>query len=280
MMTIDKLIHLKESEDKVEFKEAANGNISYNGGQGDFKKRRRCILGYVTAFANEGGGFLVFGIKESTPHIVVGSKQSEGSIGLLESKIYNDTGIRVEIQELYTKDNKRVLVIKIPTRPKGKVYKFEDVALMRVGEELKPMSDEKYLNIIQEQEDDFSEKICEEARIEDLDDTAIRIMQEAYARKQNNEQFLTLNKLEVLNDLKLVIDNKVTNAAVILVGKREFINKTIPQSLIQLEYRGDEANIIFDQRHTFSGAYFLEVNKLWETINLRNGSFSNIIDQE
>ncbi len=273
MMTIDKLIHLKESEDKVEFKEAANGNISYNGGQGDFKKRRRCILGYVTAFANEGGGFLVFGIKESTPHIVVGSKQSEGSIGLLESKIYNDTGIRVEIQELYTKDNKRVLVIKIPTRPKGKVYKFEDVALMRVGEELKPMSDEKYLNIIQEQEDDFSEKICEEARIEDLDDTAIRIMQEAYARKQNNEQFLTLNKLEVLNDLKLVIDNKVTNAAVILVGKREFINKTIPQSLIQLEYRGDEANIIFDQRHTFSGAYFLEVNKLWETINLRNGSF-------
>ena len=53
----------------------------------------------------------------------------------------------------------RVIVIDVPGRPKGRVYKYEDVPLMRVGEELKPMSDELYLSIIQEQEPDFLNSI-------------------------------------------------------------------------------------------------------------------------
>lgn len=271
-MTIEELIHLKESENKVEFKEAKGGNISYNGGsKPDPRDRRRCILGYVTAFANECGGHLVFGIKESKPHIVVGSEQHRDRIGELESYIYRDTGIRVSTTELYDENLNRVLVITIPSRPIGKVYKFEDVPLMRVGEELKPMSDEQYLKIIQEQEPDFSQKICAGVSIEDLDETAIKRMQTAYARKQENPQFLTLKKEQVLTDLDLVRDGKVTNAAVILLGKEEIIREHIPQSCIQLEYRNDDAQIVFDQRHTFPGPFFLEADRLWDTINLRNG---------
>jgi ATP-dependent DNA helicase RecG len=273
-MTIDDLIHLKESEDKVEFKEASGGNISYNGGtKTEPSKRRRCILGYVTAFANEGGGYLVFGIKESSPHIVVGSNQSLGTIGNLESDIYRDTGIRVVISELYNGDEKRVMIIKIPSRPTGKVYKFEDVTLMRVGEELKPMSDAKYLNIIQEQEPDFSQKFCDGLTIEDLDNNAIIAMQEAYAKKQNNPQFLTQNKEQVLTDLDLVVNGKVTNAAVILLGKEKVIKEKIPQSAIKLEYRKKENQITFDKRYEFTKPFFLQADELWNIINLRNGSF-------
>jgi len=273
-MKIEELILLKESEDKIEFKEASGGNISYNGGNKvEISKRRRCILGYVTAFANEGGGYLVFGIKENAPHIVVGSKQNENATGELESNIYRDTGIRVKTEELFDLHGKRVLVIEIPSRPIGRIFKFEDVPLMRIGEELKPMSDAQYLKIIQEQEPDFSEKICEGLSIDDLDDGAIRKMQEAYSKKQNNVQFLTLTKEQVLNDLDLVIDNKVTNAAVILLGKEDIIRKKIPQASIMLEYRKDEGKITFDQRHSFTGPFFLETDSLWETINLRNGSF-------
>lgn len=272
-MTINEIIHLKESEDKVEFKEAKGGNFSYNGGsKPEPKKRRRCILGYVTALANEGGGYLVLGIKENTPHEVVGTQQSHGALGQLESSIYNDTSIRVSTEELFDENGRRVIVINVPSRPAGKVYKFEDVALMRVGEELKPMSDQQYLKILQEQEPDFSQKICEGVTIDDLDEVAIKRMQEAYAKKQNNPQFLTQNKEQVLSDLDLVIENKVTNAAVILVGKEEIIKEKIPQSAIRLEYRKDESKIIFDQRHIFTGPYFLETDRLWETINLRNGS--------
>ena len=60
MITIEKLKKLKESEDKVEFKKGEGGNISYDGGSKPKPTdRRRCILGYVTALCNEGGGYLV-----------------------------------------------------------------------------------------------------------------------------------------------------------------------------------------------------------------------------
>lgn len=273
-MTIEELIHLKESEDKVEFKQATGGNVSYNGGsKPDPSDRRRCILGYVTAFANEGGGYLVFGIKESTPHIVVGSNQSLGSLGQLEASIYSDTGIRVSTQEIFNTDGKRVVVIRIPSRPTGKVYKFEDVALMRVGEELKAMSDEQYLKIIQEQEPDFSQKICELASLHDLDENAIQRMKEAYAKKQNNTQFLTLSNEQLLSDLDLIVGQKVTYAAIILLGRETIIKKYVPQSSIQLEYRNDDGKITFNKRYSFSGPFFIEAENLWNTINLRNGAF-------
>lgn len=184
-LTIDSLIHLKESENKIEFKEAKGGNFSYDGGsRTTAKDRRRCIIGYVTAFANEGGGYLAFGISDKHPHQVVGSNQCQGAVGKLEQDIYRDTKIRIRAQELTNGDGKRVLVLEIPSRPPGKVYKFEDVPLMRVGEDLVPMSEEQYLKIIQEQEPDFSEKICEGLTIEDLDERAILRMKEAYSQKQ------------------------------------------------------------------------------------------------
>ena len=169
MITIEKLKKFKESEDKVEFKKGEGGNISYNGGTKTSPHyRRRCILGYVTALCNEEGGYLVIGMTDNYPHQVVGTGQNLGSIGELEANIYRDTTIRTSIFELFEHE-KRVLVIQVPTRPAGKVFKFEDVALMRVGEELKPMSDEVYLKIINEQEPDFSFQFCDDLTISDLD---------------------------------------------------------------------------------------------------------------
>ncbi|MDT0643728.1 ATP-binding protein [Zunongwangia sp. F363] len=272
-MTISELIKLKESEDRVEFKQANGGNISYNGGnKPEVSKRRRCILGYVTALANEEGGFLVFGIKESSPHEVVGTQQNLGTVGVLESNIYRDTGIRVDIDEQYDEQGKRVLIISVPSRPIGKLYKFEDVPLMRVGEELKPMSDQMYLKIIQEQEPDFSQKICSKVTIDDIDDQAVEELKQAYSKKQNNAQFLTQSKEQVLTDLDLISGSKVTYAALILLGKKEIIRRIIPQASIRLEYRRNSDNIVFDNRYEFSGPFFLETERLWEAINLRNGS--------
>ena len=140
---------MRESEDHVEFKRGDRGNISYNGAHKDTPKdRRRCILGYVVALCNEKGGRLVIGMHDDFPH----------KVGQLESDIYRDLGIRPDIYELFDEDHKRVLVIEVPSRPVGKVYKYEDVALMRVGEELKPMDDKTFLAIIQVQERAFCEQ--------------------------------------------------------------------------------------------------------------------------
>jgi ATP-dependent DNA helicase RecG len=271
-MTITELKKLKETENKVEFKEAKAGNYSFNGGgKVDPKDRRKCIIGYVVAFANEGGGYLVFSVHDKHPHQIVGTNQCLDAVGKLEQDIYREKQIRIEVLELYD-EGKRVLVIKVPARPAGKVYKFEDVPLMRVGEELLPMSDEQYLKIIQEQEPDFSERICETLDLSDLEEEAIQKMKEAYAEKQKNPLFLTQSNEQCLNDLHLLKGGKVTYAALILLGKEDVIRRLLPQAAIFLEYRKTNGQITFDDRKPFYQPYFLAVEKLWDAINLRNGN--------
>lgn len=277
MWTIEELKYKRESEDKIEFKKGEQGNISYDGASKmKPSDRRKCILGYVIALCNEGGGSLVIGMEDAYPHKVVGTKQNEGSIGQLESDIYRDTEIRPHVYELYENPELkqgRVLVIDVPSRPIGVVFKYEDVPLMRVGEELKPMSDEVYLKIIQEKEPDFSQQICKEATIDDLDEQAIDILRHKYATKQNNPSFLTLPKEQILSDLDLIVGEKVTNAAIILVGKKEAIKRFLPQAAIMLEYRNTENQITFDNRSKYDQPFYIMIDQLWHDIDLRNGKF-------
>lgn len=274
--TIEQLKNMRESEDHVEFKKGENGNVSYNGaGKDKPNERRRCILGYVVALCNEGGGRIVIGMHDSYPHKVIGTKQCINGIGQLESDIYRDMGIRPDIYELYEDEvskTGRVLVIEVPPHPIGKVFRFEDVALMRVGEELKPMDDKTFISIIQEQEPDFSEQICDGISLDDLDSVAIKVMKDRYAEKQKNPSFSSLPDTQALSDLKLIVGDKVTNAALLLVGKEEVINHTYPQAKVMLEYRNTESQIHFDSRKTFGKPFFLLIDELWEEINRRNGS--------
>ena len=274
--TIAQLQQMRESEDHVEFKKGEYGNVSYNGaGKEKPKDRRKCILGYVTALCNEGGGRMVIGMHDDFPHQVIGTKQNENSLGDLESNIYRDAGIRPEVYELFedeTSKTGRVVVIEVPSRPVGKVFKFEDVPLMRVGEDLLPMDDKTYLSIIQEQEADFSEQFCDEATFEDLDSEAIKVMKEKYAKKQENPSFVSLDDRQALSDLHLIVGDMITNAAVLLVGKETFINKVFPQAKVMLEYRNTEPQIHFDNRMQFGQPFFILIDRLWDAINLRNGS--------
>ena len=273
-LTIEQLKKFKESEDKVEFKRAEQGNFAYDGGSRiKPTDRRKCILGYVTALCNEGGGYLVIGMEDAYPHKVVGTKQNEGKLGELESNIYRDTQIRPFIYELYEDEANqkgRVLVIEIPPRPVGKLFRFEDVPLMRVGEELKPMSDEMIFSILQEQEPDFSAGICEGVTIEDLDEEAIRIMKQKYATKQKNPSFMALSKEQVLSDLNLTKEGKITNAALILVGKQEVLKERLPQASIILEYRKSESLVPYTNRQVYEQPFYKMIDLLWHDIDLRN----------
>ena len=276
-LTIAELKNMRESEDHVEFKKGEHGNVSYNGADKQQPKdRRRCILGYVIALCNEKGGYLVIGMEDKHPHNVVGTSQCINAVGQLESDIYRDTGIRPDVYELYEEasndSKKRVLVISVPSRPVGKVFKFEDVPLMRVGEELKPMDDKTYLSIIQEQEPDFSEMVCQGVRFEDLDEAAIERLKEKYAIKQKNPSFRSLTNRQALSDLKLIDGDAVTNSAVLLVGKEEVIGRIFPQAKVMLEYRSSESQINFDRRVSFSKPFFLLIDELWNAINERNGA--------
>lgn len=257
-MTIEELKQFKESEDKVEFKEA-NNQYAYNSS-------RRSVLGYTVALANEKGGYLVLGMEDAYPHKVCGSKAFDGREGQLEQDVYRDLGIRVETEVLY-EGAKRVFVLKIPSRPIGKPLYFKDVALMRVEDGLERMSDAMYLSIIQEQEPDFSAKVCEGISMADLDEVAIQKMKESYARKQNNQGFLSLTTEQVLTDLKLLNSGKLNYAALILLGKKSIIEQKLPQSKTLWEFRNSEAQIHSDSRVLIEEPLFIAIDEIWQLIN-------------
>ena len=265
-MTITELKNLKESEDKVEFK-AAERNFPYAGGSHISQEdRRKCFLGYVVAFANEGSGRLILGMSDNEPHNVVGSDFAQGKVGALEDETYSRLAIRVRMEELY-ENGLRVLIAHIPSRPVGKMMKFEGVPLMRVGESLRNMSDEEMFAILSEQEPDFSAKFCECIGISDLDEAAIKKMKESYARKQKNPGFLQLSTEQVLTDLKLLENGKLNYAALVLLAKKDVIHAKLPQSKTIWEFRNSEAQIHHDSREVIDEPLFIAIDSIWKLIN-------------
>lgn len=273
---VNKKLHelslLKESEDHIEFKEAKH-DFNFNGGShSDPKERRHCVLGYVAALANEKGGRLVFGMKDKFPHDVVGSSFAIGEIGALEDAIYEKMQIRVRIKEEFepsaeVEDKKRVVIFNVPSRPIGKMMKFEGVPLMRIGESLREMSDEEIFKILSEQEPDFSAIECEGLTIEELDPRAIEIMKQKYAEKNENPSFASVSDEQALSDLDLLVDGKLNHAALVLLGKSKSIKKYMPQNNVVIEYRNDPASIQYDDRIEIQEPLFLAIESIWSYIN-------------
>ena len=271
IMTIDDLRYLRESEDKVEFKEAKN-HFPFAEGK-DPKKRWKCLLGYCVAFSNEGGGKLVFGMTDRLPHQVVGTTFGLGNLGALEDKIYARLRIRVKTHELFESGtNLRVLVFEIPSRPVQRVLRYEGVPLMRTGESLRLMSEDEIQRIYSEQDSDFLAKPCPGFSEENIDFRAIEVLKEDYAKTSKNESFARLPHQQILSDLGLVLSNGTfTYAALLLLGKPEVLKKLLPQARIMIEFRLKEGQIPFDKRLIIQEPILLAVDTVWEFINSYNG---------
>lgn len=267
MSTIEQLQGLSESEDHIEFKEAKR-NYPFSGGKHtDPKDRRHCVLGYIAALANERGGRLVLGMADRVPHTVVGSNFAENKVGELVDEIYKRLGIRVQYEELYSDEGKRVLVLIVPSRPIGRLLKFEGVPLMRTGESLREMSDAEIFRILSEQEPDFSAQICEGLTMADLDKEAIKAMKSRYADKQKNVTFRNSPDEQVLTDLELLKSGKLNYAALVLLGKSEAIRRYLPQNNIVVEFRMNHSMIQYTARKEFQLPLFIAVDEVWEYIN-------------
>lgn len=268
MTDINELKTLREREDHVEFKKAEH-NFSFAGGnKTDPRDRRHCVLGYVVALANEHGGRLVLGMMDAYPHEVVGSDFAKNETGNLEDEIYERLHIRVRTEELRDDKGRRVLVITVPSRPIGKALRFEGVPLMRVGESLREMDDAEYFSIISEQDPDYSARICEGLTLEDLDDEAIEKMRERIAQKRNRKDMAAMPLRQLLSDLHLLTrEGYLTNAALLLLGKEEMIEKKMPQANVIVEYRTSRSQIRYSARTEYRLPLFLAIDKIWGYVN-------------
>jgi ATP-dependent DNA helicase RecG len=141
---IDIWRRLPTETERLEFKEAKN--------QFDNQK----LYQYCVAIANEGGGNLVLGVENSPPRKVVGTRAFSDPIAMSE-KLFQTLGFRVDVEEVAHPDG-RVLVFQIPSRPRGTAFSLEGSYLMRCGESLVPMTEDRLRKIFAEGEPDWLEE--------------------------------------------------------------------------------------------------------------------------
>jgi ATP-dependent DNA helicase RecG len=161
MITLETLIHWlstpAESE-RLEFKEAKQ--------QYDTTK----LLRYCVALANEGGGHLVLGVTDRPPRRVVGTQAfaAASDLNAIKARIVDKLHIRVDTVELAHPDG-RVLVFEVHARPVGQPLDFDGAYLMRVGENLVPMTPDQLRRIFAEgQPDWFSQPAMQEASADEV----------------------------------------------------------------------------------------------------------------
>lgn len=144
---IDLWKSVSHEDQRLEFKEAKNS----------FDKDK--LNAYCVAIANEGGGYLILGISDKHPRIIVGTKAFLG-IASAAHELFMKIGFRVDIEEVLHPEG-RVLVFHIPSRQKGTAYHLEGRYLMRSGESLVAMSEDKLRSIFAEGAPSWLEEISQ-----------------------------------------------------------------------------------------------------------------------
>ena len=270
-MTLEELKQIikNHEHEKVELKEWKT-SIPFDG-KNKFENRR-CLLGYSVALGNEGGGKLIIGVNDKEE--VVGTNATFPKD--IKKKVYDATEQRIEIKEIFEND-KKIIVVSIPSRSIGKLLKFAGVPLMRIGESLEAMSDNIQRQILFEGQNDFSARICEESSIEAIDPEALSELKAFYKKKHpNNKELSVLSDEQFLSDVSLMEEGRLNYAGVILLAKKNFLDKRLSNAEISFEYRNTNTNLQFNERIDYREPFILSISKIWERILSRQQTYSFI----
>ena len=114
---LDKLLAADKETEHLEFKEMS-GQISILGKDEKSRGsiRRKSLYGYCVAIGNEGGGKIIFGVRDNINQ-KTGKRDIVGTNALpnmqkAKEQIYRILGRRIEIEEMQTVDGKVQIVIK------------------------------------------------------------------------------------------------------------------------------------------------------------------------
>lgn len=222
---LSNLIDNWESE-VVEFKEAGK----------DYDKNK--IGQYFSAISNESNlkglqyGWLVFGVRNKDRKIVGSEYRDTKGLDNLKQEISVGTTGGISFIEIYEAfpivdgEKKRVIMFQIPAAITAIPTGWQDHFYGRNGESLGALSVEEIDRIRGQEKKDWSKQIIPGATIEHLDRYAIELARENYKIKMNkpyiSEEVDQMSDEEFLTKIKLIINGKITNAAMLLLGSEDF----------------------------------------------------------
>ncbi len=257
-----KILSSDDEKEGLEFKSASN-DYSVLGGA---KKDKRCLYGYCVGIGNAGGGRIIFGVNNDRN--IVGTKAFQ-NFEEVKSQIYHHLGIKIIIQEVNTKEG-RVVIVDVPSRQRGSLFKFYEMYVTRVGEELVEMGQDEIRQILQENIEDFTAKYLD-LGINVLDAGAIRKMRQLYeSENSGNNSLKNLTDEQFLSDIGLLKGGKINNAALILLGTESSLQDHLSNAEIIFEYRTTPSDIRYSDRLNLRNSLILSLDELWGKINSRN----------
>ena len=260
------LVPHKENE-VVEFKKAEN-NFDFD----DLGK-------YFSALSNEANlrgldfAWLIFGYDEKK-HEIVGTsyKNGESALNNLKHDFAQHTTDGQTFREIVPieVDGKRILMFKIPASPRNIVMKWKGIAFGRDGESLKPLNQSKMDEIRhQTPEPDWSAELVSNATIDDLDEVAIAKARKMFKKVHSRIPAEEINRWSTeafLSKCELMVDGKLTRAAIILLGKMFSDSKLRPAVAEVTWTLRDEKQDVVDYEH-FSVPFILTVDEILAKIH-------------
>ncbi len=290
---------LKSEEELIELlkellKNPENEFIEFKRAKNDFDIDK---LGkYFSAMANEATlkdkqyGWIIFGIDDKT-HSIEGTNYCiDNNFNSVKKQISDNTTDNISFLEVYTInfESKRIIMFQVPAAV-GTPINWKGYPYGRIGESLVPLDARKIEQIKATANYDWTRRIIEKATIDDLDKEAILIAREQFKIKNRGKEIAdeidNLSDIEFLNKAKVLINGKITNTAMLLLGKneRDYLIEDYNPKLTWKLY--DENNVI-DYEH-FGIPYIINVEKLRQKIrNLRyrymvgeNTLFPNEVDK-
>ncbi len=260
------LVPHKENE-VVEFKKAEN-NFDFD----DLGK-------YFSALSNEANlrgldfAWLIFGYDEKK-HEIVGTsyKNGESALNNLMHDFAQHTTDGQTFREIVPieVDGKRILMFKIPASPRNIVMKWKGIAFGRDGESLKPLNQSKMDEIRhQTPEPDWSAELVSNATIDDLDEVAIAKARKMFKKVHSRIPAEEINRWSTeafLSKCELMVDGKLTRAAIILLGKMFSDSKLRPAVAEVTWTLRDEKQDVVDYEH-FSVPFILTVDEILAKIH-------------
>lgn len=236
------------------------------------------VISYVAAIANMEGGHLVIGVQDKTLEIVGTdlfkfNLNAQSAVWKLLEHCTNLSSEGLSIDEYTTEDShKTVWIIHIPKHlPRRPVYAHKK-AWQRVEDSLVEMTPERLAAILEEpvfEAKDWSAEIVPNAVLTDLDELAVakaRVMfKKVHASKIPAEEIDAWTVEELLSNSGIMIDGKLTRAAIILLGKPVSVFKLRPAVVEVTWTLRDERQEVVDYEH-FTAPFILTVDQILSKI--------------
>lgn len=247
-------------------------------------------LGNEATLKNKQYSWIIFGVDDKTHKLSNTNFYKDNNFNKVKKQISDNTTDNISFIEIYEviKDGNRVVMFQVPAAS-GTPINWKGFSYGRNGESIAPLDPNKIEQIKTTASYDWSRQILENATIDNLDEHAIKIAREQFKIKHKGKSIADeidkLSDIDFLNKAKLTLDNKITMACMLLLGKYDddYLMDGYTPKMTWMLY--DEFNVI-DYEH-FGIPFIVNVEKLKNKIrNLRyrymvndNTLFPNEVDQ-